>query len=152
MTRPIGTISGLAAAHGFVWAADNGSGLLTQVDPAGHIVRQISVGAKAPPAESRSTASRGSRPAASSLWLTDPGGNRVWNLDPASTRIADAVAVPGRPTGIACDSRDIWVTSIGNDTVSEIDTTSARVTRTVRLDRTPAGIAANPKDVWVSVD
>jgi YVTN family beta-propeller protein len=73
-------------------------------------------------------------------------------VDPASTRIADAVAVPGRPTGIACHGRNIWVTSIGNDTVSEIDTTAARIIRTVHLDRTPAGIAANPKDIWVSVD
>jgi YVTN family beta-propeller protein len=73
-------------------------------------------------------------------------------VDPASTRIADAVAVPGRPTGIACDGRNIWVTSIGNDTVSEIDTTSARVSRIVHLDRAPVGIAASPKDVWVSVD
>ena len=152
VTRPIGNISGLAAAHGFVWAADSGSGLLTQVDPAGHIVRQISVGAQSAIGKEQVYGITGIAACRGSLWLTDPGGNRVWNVDPASTRIADAVAVAGRPTGIACDGRDIWVTSIGNDTVSEIDTTSARVTRTVRLDRTPAGIAANPKDVWVSVD
>ena len=152
VTRPIGNISGLAAAHGFVWAADNGSGLLTQVDPAGHIIRQISVGANSATGREQVYGITAIAACRKSLWLTDPGGNRVWNLDPASTRIADAVAVAGRPTAIACDSRDIWVTSIGNDTVSEIDTTSARVTRTVHLDRTPAGIAANPKAVWVSVD
>ena len=144
MTGPVGT-SGLAAAHGFVWAADNGSGLLTQVDPAGHIIRQISVGAQSADGREQVYGITGIAACRGSLWLTDPGGNRVWNVDPASTRIADAVAVPGRPTGIACDGRNIWVTSIGNDTVSEIDTTAARVTRTVRLDRTPAGIAANPK-------
>lgn len=152
VTRPIGTISGLAAAHGFVWAADNGSGLLTQVDPAAHIIRQISVGAQSATDKEQVYGITGIVACRGSLWLTDPGGNRVWILDPASTRIADAVAVPGRPTGIACDGRDIWVTSIGNDTVSEIDTTAGRLTRTVRLDRTPAGIAANPTDVWVSVD
>ena len=152
VTGPIGTPSGLAAADGFVWAADNGSGLLTQVDPAAHIIRQISVGADSANGREQVYGITGIAACRGSLWLTDPGGNRVWNVDPASTRIADAVAVPGRPTGIACDGRDIWVTSIGSDTVSEIDTTSARVRRTVRLDRTPAGIAANPKDIWVSVD
>jgi YVTN family beta-propeller protein len=152
VTRPLGTISGLAAAHGFVWAADNDSGLLTQVDPTAHIVRQISVGANSATGREQVYGITGIAACRSSLWLTDPGGNRVWNVDPSSTRIADAVAVPGRPTGIACDGRDIWVTSIGNDTVSEIDTTAARIIRTVHLDRTPAGIAANPKDIWVSVD
>jgi YVTN family beta-propeller protein len=152
VTRPIGTISGLAVAHGFVWAADNLSGLLTQVDRATHIVRQVSVGAQSANGREQVYGITGITACRNSLWLTDPGGDRVWNLDPASTRIADAVPVSGHPTGIACDGRDIWVTSIGNNTISEIDTTSARVTRTVRLDRTPAGIAANPKDIWVSVD
>jgi YVTN family beta-propeller protein len=152
LTRPIGNISGLAAARGFVWAADTFSGLLTQVDPAAHIIRQISVGADSANGREQVYGITGIAACRNSLWLTDPGGNRVWNVDPASTRIADAVAVPGRPTGIACDGRDIWVTSIGNDTVSEIDTTAARIIRTVHLDRTPAGIAANPKDIWVSVD
>ena len=152
LTGPMGTISGLTATHGFVWAADNDSGLLTQVDPAAHIVRQISVGAQSATSREQVYGITGIAACRNSLWLTDPGGDRVWNVDPASTRIADAVAVPGRPTGIACDGRNIWVTSIGNDTVSEIDTTSARIIRTVRLDRAPVGIAASPKDVWVSVD
>jgi YVTN family beta-propeller protein len=152
VTRPIGTVSGLAAVQGFVWAADNLSGLLTQVDPAAQIVRQISVGANSANGKEQVYGITAIAACRGSLWLTDPGGNRVWNVDPASRRIADAVAVPGRPTGIACDGRDIWVTSVGNDTVSEINTASARLTRTVRLDRTPAGIAANPNDVWVSVD
>jgi YVTN family beta-propeller protein len=152
VTGPIGNVSGLAAAHGFVWAADNDSGLLTQVDPAAHIVRQISVGAQAATGAAQVYGITGIAACRNSLWLTDPGGDRIWNVDPASTRIADAVAVPGRPTGIACDGRNIWVTSIGNDTVSEIDTTSARVSRIVHLDRAPVGIAASPKDVWVSVD
>ena len=111
VTRPIGAISGIAAAHGFVWAADNGSGLLTQVDPAGHIIRQISVGAQSANSREQVYGITGIAACRNSLWLTDPGGDRVWNLDPASTRIADAVAVAGHPTGIACDGRDIWVTS-----------------------------------------
>jgi YVTN family beta-propeller protein len=152
VTRPLGTVSGLAAADGFVWAVDTFSGLLTQVDSAGHIARQISVGANSANGKEQVYGITAIVACRGSLWLTDPGGDRIWNVDPGSTRIADAVAVPGRPTGIACDGRDIWVTSIGNDTVSEIDTTSAHAIRTIHLDRTPAGIAANPKDVWVSVD
>src|SRR6478609_4580253 len=152
VTRPLGTVSGLAAADGFVWAADNGSGLLTQGDSAAHIAREISVGANSANGKEQVYGITAIAACRGSLWLTDPGGDRVWNVDPASTRIADAVPVPGRPTGIACDGRDIWVTSIGDDTISQIDTTTAHVTRTFHFDRTPAGIAANPKDVWVTVD
>ena len=117
-----------------------------------HVVQQIRVGGQTESGAAQVNGVTGITSCRGSLWLAEPGGSRVWQIDPVSVRIINSTAVPGNPTFVACSAGGLWVASVTNGTITEIDTNTARVERSVHIGGTPAGIAANERSVWVSVD
>ena len=147
-----GDVGGLAMAANSVWATLPGDGLLVQLGPDTHVVQQIRVGGQTESGAAQVNGVTGITSCHGSLWLAEPGGSHVWQIDPVSVRIINSTAVPGNPTFVACSAGGLWVASVTNGTITEIDTNTARVERSIHIGGTPARIAANERSVWVSVD
>src|ERR1700686_142863 len=55
------------------------------------------------------------------LWVSDPGGNRVWKVRAADRAIVNAYPVGGiSPCGVAFDGANIWTANAGSSTVSKL--------------------------------
>ena len=67
-------------------------------------------------------------------------------LDPTTGRPKGApVPIPGKPSAVAADSREVWVTRSADDAVTQIDAKTGRPQNEV-------GTAANPVDVTLTRD
>jgi peptide/nickel transport system substrate-binding protein len=85
-----------------------------------------------------------------SVWVTSPGKNLVYRIDPATASIIQTIAVGSGPGAITAADGDIWVANTLAGTVSRIDATVNQVVQTIDVGAGPAGIAAGDGSIWVA--
>jgi DNA-binding SARP family transcriptional activator/DNA-binding beta-propeller fold protein YncE len=145
-----------ADAHGSqIWAGNKDSDAVTQLRPATIAkVHGIAPGGLAVVA----SAFKGE-----TVWASDPSRNVVARIDASAKRIIQRIAIPGEPTRLTADSRDVWVITRAHNGPAEwrptrgttpavwrIDArTSKRVAR-IPLSLTPMRIALGAGSVWVT--
>ena len=133
----VGGPGAVAAQDATVWVAPS-SGLLTQLDPAGRVVRQID------PNSGPGAIGVGD----GAVWVTDSEADNVTRVDP--TGLLTPITVGNGPTGIAVSDGGVWVADSLDDAVVRIDPSTRSVTTTIPVGRSPAGIAVGAGSVWVA--
>lgn len=90
------------------------------------------------------------------LWVADPFGGLVLQIDPSRNAVERAARVPGRPTDLAVDGEAVWFASVTEDpneegVVSRIDLRSWEIDSDVELRvRNPVAIEFGDGDIWVA--
>ena len=86
-----------------------------------------------------------------SVWVADPGGEKVSRVDPGSGAEVDRILVGGAPGSITSGAGAIWVGSTVGATVTRIDPATEAVTQTIALPGTSSGaIAYGAGELWVA--
>ena len=89
----------------------------------------------------------------SSLWASLFETNQVVRIDPASSAIADVLAVPDNPSGIVVLDGDVWVTSHRGAAVLRFPSGQTEAAATVTVGEPgpdgPLGLAAGLGSIWV---
>ena len=130
---------GVTLAFGAAWIG--GAGGLVRVDPTTGVATTHELGF-----------STGFLAAsADALWVADPEGTRLAQIDPRSG-VVDGFADGGdHPRSVAvAPEGDVWVTLPDADEVVRIDATTRKVTARVSTGRWPNTIAFVGDDAWVS--
>jgi DNA-binding SARP family transcriptional activator len=97
------------------------------------------------------------------VWASDPSRNGVVRIDGTSARITHRIAIPGEPTRIAADARDVWVIAREHNGSGEwrptrgttpavwrIDARTNQAVERIPLPLTPIRIALGAGSVWVT--
>ena len=135
---------GIVVGEGSVWVADNYENI-TRVDPASNSAVRVPHGLSL-------FRINGLAVAAGSLWISDVGNDRVWQLDTLATpRVIRSIAVGLSPQGVGFGHGTVWVANSGDGTVMRIDPATGKVVATIEVGGTPVGIAVAEDVAWVTV-
>jgi YVTN family beta-propeller protein len=86
-----------------------------------------------------------------SVWVADPAGQDVAQIDATTGELVDRIPVGGEPGSIVSGGGAIWVASTVDATVRRINPTVDAVTQTVRLPgANPSAIAYGAGRLWVA--
>jgi len=133
---------GLAEGAGSLWAAEQESGTLVQVDPSTFQVEGSPIKVGAGPTGVAITPGF--------VWVTNTDERTVSVVDPEAHKVVQTVVVGNGPTGIVADGDRIWVANSVDATVSEIDATDGTVSKTYPVGERPVALAAGSGAVWVA--
>ncbi len=137
-----------AGGLGAVWVVDS-SGLLWRLDPrSATVLKQTSVGSVGEGIESGVPTDVVI--AAGALWMTDPGGNKVWELDATGTP-SGSVSVGHVPVSIASVGGSVWVADQNDNTLAQIEPGSGKLARMVQVGRPPVALCAAGDKLVVAV-
>jgi YVTN family beta-propeller protein len=132
---------GLARGEGSLWAADQESGSLVEVNPSTFQVEErIPVG----------VGPTGVAIAAGYVWVTNTDERTVSVVDPEAHHVVDTVVVGNGPAGIVADGDRVWVANSVDATVSEIDATNLKVKGSYPVGERPIALAVGSGAVWVA--
>lgn len=131
----------VAAGAGAVWTADNGSAVVSRVDPATRVVEPISV------AEGPADIAVG----AGAAWVTQELDDSVVRIEASTGTVRDTIPVGRRPAGVAVGAGAVWVANTGDGTVSRVDPRSGQVTDTIEIGASPQDLVFARGRLWVSV-
>jgi YVTN family beta-propeller protein len=85
------------------------------------------------------------------VWVADPAGQDVSQIDPATGNLIERIPVDGEPGSIVSGGGAIWVASTIDATVRRINPTADLVTQTIRLPgANPGAIAYGAGRLWVA--
>jgi YVTN family beta-propeller protein len=140
------TPTGIAATRSAVWVTD-GSGGLSKIDPR-YDRRSFERPLRASVGFFGGTA-RPALAAFGSLWIVSPDGVLL-QLDPATARVRDSVAVGNDPSSVASGAGSLWVTNSSDGTVTRIDPTTLSAKTPIYVGYGPASIAVNGAGAWVA--
>ena len=133
-------------AFGSVWIPSSQTGVLTRLDPdTGNVVAKIQAG----DTRIASQNSYFDRLAASpnAIWYASDSGGFVARIDPATNKVVAALAIFGRPAGIAYGAGSIWVSLLDGSDVLRIDPVKNEITD--RIDTGSShGLAFANGSVW----
>ncbi len=132
----------IAVGLGSVWVADNGSGSVTQIDPAtgdAHEISGVGVGPS------------GIAVGDGSVWVTVAGDGEVARIDPVRSRVVERIPVGDGPTGITV-AHDVWVTDSTTHSVARINGAGPmhHVVQTYPVGNGPIGIVALDGAMWTA--
>jgi YVTN family beta-propeller protein len=134
----------ITTGAGSVWVAGPVQGSpLTRIDP-----NRNAVLARIPLSKFRSG---GATVAGGNVWVADPGGDKVWRVDPMRNVPVSTTDVGAAPIGVVSGHGSVWVANAGDGTVSRIDPVTGRVIRTIAVGGSPTGLAVTDDAVWVTV-
>jgi YVTN family beta-propeller protein len=134
----------ITTGAGSVWVAGPVQGSpLTRIDP-----RRNAVLARIALSKFRSG---GATVAGGNVWVADPGGDKVWRVDPTRNVPVSTTDVGVAPIGVVSGHGSVWVANAGDGTVSRIDPVTGRVIRTIAVGGSPNGLAVTDDAVWVTV-
>jgi DNA-binding beta-propeller fold protein YncE len=144
-TIPVGDRPlGITVGEGYVWAANQGDGTVTRIDPdSGRVAGDpIEVG----------TNPSGVRVGGGLVWVTNQGDDTVSRIAPRSGRVVGSpIGVGARPSGIKIGNGFVWVANVASDNVTRIDLRSAQtVDGPIPVGQSPAGVAIGSGSVWVA--
>jgi YVTN family beta-propeller protein len=134
----------ITTGAGSVWVAGPFQGSpLTRIDPSRNaVLARISV---------PKYRSGGATVAGDAVWVSDPGRDQVWRIDPSRNITVATTPVGVAPVGVASGHGSVWVANSGDGTVSRIDPVSGRVVATIAVGGSPNGLAVADDGVWVTV-
>jgi streptogramin lyase len=135
-------------AFGSVWIPSSQTGVLTRLDPAdGHVIATIQAGdSRAPAANNYFDQVVAS---SNAIWYASDAGSFIARIDPATNRVVTALAVFGRPAGIAIGAGSVWVSLLDGSEVLRIDPVENEITE--RIDTGPTrGLTFASGAVWVA--
>jgi YVTN family beta-propeller protein len=134
----------ITTGAGSVWVAGPVQGSpLTRIDPSGNAVLARIALSK--------FRSGGATVAGGNVWVADPGGDKVWRVDPMRNVPVSTTDVGAAPIGVVSGHGSVWVANAGDGTVSRIDPVTGRVIRTIAVGGSPNGLAVTDDAVWVTV-
>ena len=112
---PTGESDGaITTGVGSVWVAGPVQGSpLTRIDPSRNAVLARIALSK--------FRSGGATVAGGNVWVADPGGDKVWRVDPMRNVPVSTTDVGAAPIGVASGHGSVWVANAGDGTVSRID-------------------------------
>ena len=86
-----------------------------------------------------------------SVWVADPTGQDVSQINPATGNLIERIPASGEPGSIVSGGGAIWVASTIDATVRRINPTAALVTQTIQLPGSnPDAIAYGAGRLWVA--
>ena len=151
------TIAASPLGHA-VWAGNQDSRTVTEVAPSGKTL--LTIHGIVP-----GGLSVVHQDGADTVWASDPKRDLVVRIDERSRRITKRFHIPGSPTGIAADGRDVWVVTRGigyptqwaptrwtSPAVWRIDPRTNRVVDRIPLPLTPIRIALGAGAAWVTAE
>jgi streptogramin lyase len=107
-------------AFGSVWIPSSQTGVLTRLDPTtGNVVAKIQAGDTRVPSPNNYFDKLAVGPNA--IWYASDAGSFVARIDPATNKVVAALAVFGRPAGIAFGAGSVWVSLLDGSDVLRID-------------------------------
>jgi YVTN family beta-propeller protein len=134
----------ITTGAGSVWVAGPVQGSpLTRIDPSRNAVLARIALSK--------FRSGGATVAGGNVWVADPGGDKVWRVDPMRNVPVSTTDVGAAPIGVVSGHGSVWVANAGDGTVSRIDPVTGRVIRTIAVGGSPNGLAVTDDAVWVTV-
>jgi YVTN family beta-propeller protein len=137
-----GRPSDLDAGSGAVWTLSTSPTVrVRQIDP------RFDTVAKTIEVESLPGGSGGVALGRSALWVA-PSLGLVTRIDPASSKVVEALDARSSPTSIATDGEAVWIADASANTVTRIDETN--VVTPIPVGRGPSGIAVAEDAVWVT--
>jgi DNA-binding SARP family transcriptional activator/ABC-type transport system substrate-binding protein len=132
--------SALLVAHDTLWATLSSRGVLASTHAANpDTVREVTLD----PGLSGMTYAGGD------VWVTQPDARRVVRVDVDTGRVAQRVAVGGRPGDLSTAGGAVWVANRLDDTVSRINPADGVVSQTVAVGRDPVALAGDADSLWV---
>jgi len=134
-------------AFGSVWIPSSQTGVLTRLDPeTGNVVAKIQAGDTRQPAATNYFDLLAVSPNA--VWYASDAGGFVARIDPATNKVVTALAVFGRPAGIAFGAGSVWVSLLDGSDVLRIDPVKDEIT--TRIDTGSShGLTFANGSVWV---
>ena len=145
--RPVSTgesNGAITTGAGSVWVAGPFQGSpLTRIDPSRNAVLARIALSK--------FRSGGATVAGGNVWVADPGGDKVWRVDPTRNIPVSTTHVGAAPIGVVSSHGSVWVANAGDGTVSRIDPVTGRVIATIAVGGSPNGLAVADDGVWVTV-
>ena len=134
----------ITTGAGSVWVAGPVQGSpLTRIDPRRNVVLARIALSK--------FRSGGATVAGGNVWVADPGGDKMWRVDPMRNVPVSTTDVGVAPIGVVSGHGSVWVANAGDGTVSRIDPVTGRVIRTIAVGGSPNGLAITDDAVWVTV-
>ena len=136
---------GVAFDGSHIWVANDGSGTVSEVDVASHIViNTVTVGGNPV-----GVAFDGSH-----IWVSNVNDTVSEISDTSTPSVINTVTVGSDPGAVAFDGSHIWVSNDASNTVSEIDVASHTVINTVTVGSLGGrrGIAFDGSHIWVAND
>jgi YVTN family beta-propeller protein len=85
---------------------------------------------------------------AGAIWIV--GGRTLWQVDPATHRLAATIDLGFAPADVAAGAGGVWVVDARSDAVVRVDPTSARIVARIRVGRSPRAVAFGSGAVWVA--
>jgi YVTN family beta-propeller protein len=135
----------LACGGGWVWAASQSSGMVTQLSAAGRgaVVRRIAVG------RNPSGVAWGQ----GALWVANTDDGTLSRIDGRSGVPTALVALGtgSGPTSVIVSGSAVWVANEGAGTVARIDPARNVVAQTLKIGNPPQGLAVVGGALWVTV-
>jgi streptogramin lyase len=134
-------------AFGSVWVPSSQTGVLTRIDATtGNVIAKIQAGDTRVANQNlyfdRVTAS------SNAIWYASDGGSFVSRVDPATNKVVTALAVFGRPAGIAFGAGSLWVSLLDGSDVLRIDPVANKITQRIDTGNSH-GLAFANGSVWV---
>jgi peptide/nickel transport system substrate-binding protein len=135
----------VACGGGYVWAASQGSGTVTQVDPRGHgqVVARITVG----------NGPGGLAWGAGALWVANTYDGTVSRIDAKGVESwRTPVGREAGPANVAVGAGGVWVSNQLAGTIVRIDPARAAVAgRPLKVGNQPQGLAVVGGSLWIGV-
>jgi YVTN family beta-propeller protein len=130
----------VAPGYSSVWVTEQGSGVISRVNPnTGAQLGKTRVG-KFP---------EGFEVGHGAIWVANWASNTVSRIDPRTHKVTATIPAGRGPSDVAVDRKSVWVTSEKDKTVSRIDPTTNAVADVVHVNGTPMAIAAGTDALWV---
>jgi YVTN family beta-propeller protein len=82
------------------------------------------------------------------IWVV--GGRTLWRVDPATHRLAGAIALGFAPADVAAGAGAVWVVDEQRGVVVRVDPASSRIVARIRVGRSPRAVAVGSGGVWVA--
>lgn len=135
--------SGVTAAQGLVWVANQEGGTVSVIDPASNNASNtVSLGSYATPV--------GITESGNAVWVTDRTKDCVIRVDAKARRFVTNVPADKRPAGIAYGLGYLWVANSGDGLVSRIDPDNSSKT-SVDVGGVPTSVSIGAGTVWVGL-
>jgi serine/threonine-protein kinase len=84
------------------------------------------------------------------VWITDPLGDAVVPVDPATNQVLPAIPVGRGAAGVAVGAGAVWVANTIDGTVSRIDPAARQQVATIDVGGPPRELTADATAVWVT--
>lgn len=135
--------SGVAAAQGLIWVANQTGGTVSVIDPAKNkAVDTISLGSYATPTDITGNGN--------TVWVADRSKDCVIRIDAKARRFVTNIPADKRPAGVAYGFGYIWVANSGDGQLSRIDPNSSSKT-SVDVGGVPTSVSVGAGTVWVGL-